>query len=70
MDAANEVTLDGYGDNTVDNSANISNMDKILEAELDMSDAKRRSIKNNSMDNRDGRIFPYQEEMEMYQGGE
>ena len=70
MDAANEVTLDGYGDNTVDNSANISNMDKILEAELDMSDAKRRSVKNNSMDNRDGRIFPYQEEMEMYQGGE
>lgn len=70
MDAANDVTLDGYGDNTVDNSANISNMDKILEAELDMSDAKRRSVKNNSMDNRDGRIFPYQEEMEMYQGGE
>ena len=70
MEAGNDVTLDGYGDNTVDNSANISNMDKILEAELDMSDAKRRSIKNNSMDNRDGRIFPYQEEMEMYQGGE
>ena len=64
-----EITHDSMQQDSVDLANNISKLDQILEAELDTKGVKKKGAKMNSADvmSKDGKIFPYEEEM--YQGG-